>query len=59
MSVAQLEKEFKSLNKKYLIIDKEMDSLAKNKLDTWDLEQELDKIQTRMSKTFGELKNRN
>jgi uncharacterized protein (DUF3084 family) len=59
MSVAQLEKEFKSLNKRYLKIDQEMDLLAKNNEDTWNLEQELDKIQTRMSEISGELENRN
>ncbi len=59
MSDVQLEKEFKSLNKKYLTIDKEMDNLAKNNQDTWDLEQELDKIQIRMSEISVELEKRN
>ena len=59
MSVAQLEKEFNTLNKNYLRLDKEMDLLTKNNEDTWNLEQELDNIQSRMSEISSELEKRN
>jgi len=57
LSSQQLEKEFKRLNNQYKMIDNEMNKIAKTQ-DTWEFEQKLDNIQSRMSKISTELEKR-
>lgn len=56
-SKSSLEKEFNSLNKTYLKLDKEMDVLAKNNQDTTEIEEKLETIQKRMSQISSEMEN--
>lgn len=51
----QLEKKFSSLNKKYVSLDKKMSKLARQGVDTFEIEVELDKIQSQMSLISNEL----
>jgi uncharacterized protein YukE len=50
----KLNKKFETLNKKYVKISKQMDKVA-NTQCTWEMEQQLENIQTEMSKISAEL----
>jgi transketolase len=50
----KLNKKFETLNKKYVKISKQMDKVA-NTQCTWEMEQQLENIQTQMSKISVEL----
>lgn len=50
----KLNKKFETLNKKYVKISKQMDKVA-NTQCTWEMEKQLENIQSEMSKISAEL----